>query len=102
MLKASFGSGVLGLTSGGDFSWTGTPQTLTWSHSNVTMMVSVLVNIHEKVYSPPCFRDGLLVQTMFCMPIWHQASLQDAPPSPTLPPKLTLPRSQLRTYSELL
>ena len=49
MLKVSFGSGALGPASGGDFSWTDTPQTLTWSRSDTTMTVSVLVNIHETV-----------------------------------------------------
>ena len=56
MLKVSFSSGALGPTSTGDFSWTGTPQTLIRSRSDATMTVSVLVNIREKAYSPPCLQ----------------------------------------------
>ena len=100
MLKVSFGSGALGPASGGDFAWTGTPQTLTWSRDDATMTVSLLVEIREKGLLTAIaldVRDGLLVQTMFCMPTWHQPSLQDALLSPSLPPRLPLPQNQLRT-----
>ena len=49
MLKLSFGNGDIGTASSGDFAWTGTPKTLTWSRNDAKMTVSVLVSIHERL-----------------------------------------------------
>ena len=49
MLKLSFGNGDIGTASSGDFAWTGTPKTLTWSRNDAKMTVSVLVGIHERL-----------------------------------------------------